>query len=273
MLKLREMICLMLVLAFCFMITGAATAATVTIQGSTTVLPVTQSAAEVYMDQNPEINITVRGGGSGNGIAAVVDGAVDIGQASRFIRDEEVKNAVDNGIYPVPHRIAMDGIAVVLHPSNPIEDLSLEEIKAIFTGEATCWSEFGGPEQDITIISRDSSSGTYGVFSSIALDGERLSPRALLQASNGAVAGTVAETKGGIGYVGLGYLSDELKPIKVNGVDATEANVVNGSFPIARGLYLFTDGWPKGQTAEFINFILSSEGQRIVGETGYVPIF
>jgi len=245
---------------------------TLTIQGSSTVLPIAQKAAEVYMDENPEVNITVRGGGSGNGIAALIDGATDIADASRFIKTEEVENAMDNGIHPVPHRVAMDGISVVLHPSNPVDGLSLEDIKKIYTGEIDNWKELGGKDQEIVVVSRDSSSGTYGVFMDIAVGGEKLAKKALLQSSNGSVASTVAETKGAIGYVGLGYLSDDLKAVEVNGVKPSNATVANGTFPIARPLFMFTDRWPEGLTSKFINFVLSSKGQDIAEEQGYVPL-
>lgn len=243
-----------------------------TIQGSSTVLPIAQKAAEVYMEQNSDVNISVRGGGSGNGIAALIDGAVDIADASRFVKQAEVQAAVENGIYPVPHRVAMDGIAVVVNPANSVEELSLEDIKSIYTGEATNWSEFGGPDMEIVVVSRDSSSGTFEVFNEITLGKERLTKAALLQASNGAVAGVVSDTEGAIGYVGLGYLSDSLKAVKVNGVLPSNATVASGEFPIARPLFMFTDGWPEGLTARFINFILSAEGQALVKEQGFVPL-
>lgn len=246
---------------------------TLTIQGSSTVLPIAQRAAEVYMQQNPGINISVRGGGSGNGIAALIDGAVDIADASRFIKDKEVKAAIDNGIYPVPHRVAMDGIAVVVNPANPVEDLSLEDVKKIYTGEVSNWKELGGIDQEIVVVSRDSSSGTFEVFNEIVLMGERLRPDSLLQASNGAVSGVVAETEGAIGYVGLGYLSEQLKAIKIDGVAPNNATVASGKFPIARPLFMFTNGWPEGLTADFINFVLSKEGQKIAEEQGYVPLY
>ena len=243
-----------------------------TIQGSSTVLPIAQKAAEVYMEQNSEVNISVRGGGSGNGIAALIDGAVDIADASRFVKQTEVESAVENGIYPVPHRVAMDGIAVVVNPDNPVEDLSLEDLKAIYSGEATNWSEFGGPDMEIVVVSRDSSSGTFEVFNEITLGDKRLTKSALLQASNGAIAGVVSDTEGAIGYVGLGYLSDSLKAVKVNGVTPSNATVASGEFPIARPLFMFTDGWPEGLTARFINFVLSNEGQKLIKEQGFVPM-
>ncbi len=259
---------------------GMVSAQDITVQGSSTVLPVAQKAAEVYMDNNPNVNISVRGGGSGNGIAALIDGSTDIADASRFIKFEEVENAVENGIYPVPHRIAMDGIAVVVNNANPIEDLSLEEIKSIYTGRITNWSDLDGIDFDkeIVIVSRDSSSGTFGVFNDVVNDGKidgnpiRLTPTALTQSSNGDIAGTVADTEGAIGYVGLGYLSDNLKAVKVEGVKPTNATVANGQFPIARPLYMFTDGWPQGEIKKFLNFVLSTEGQKLIEQIGYVPL-
>lgn len=274
----KTIISIVAVLAMVLMSVGMVSAESITVQGSSTVLPIAQKAAEVYMDNNPDVDISVRGGGSGNGIAALIDGATDIADASRFIKFEEVENAVANGIYPVPHRVAMDGIAVVVHPANKVEELSLEDIKKIYTGQVTNWSEVGGFDKEIVIVSRDSSSGTFGVFNDVAKNGKidgssiRLTPTALTQSSNGDVAGTVAETKGAIGYVGLGYLSSDLKAVKVNGVRPTNETVANGQFPFARPLYMFTDGWPQDETKKFINFILSSEGQKIAEKVGYVPL-
>lgn len=243
------------------------------IQGSSTVLPIVQKAAEVYMEKNPDVNISVRGGGSGTGIAALLDNVIDIANSSRFIKDEEVQSALSKGIYPVPHRIAIDGIAVVIHPDNPVDDLSMEEIKKIYTGEITNWKEVGGPDRQIVVISRDSSSGTFEVFEEIVLEGEKVTAGALLQTTNGGVINVVTSTKGAIGYVGLGYLSPALKAVKVNGVSPSKETIISGQFPIARPLFIFTNGWPEGKTADFINFILSAEGQKIAEEQGYVPLF
>ncbi|MBM7555460.1 phosphate ABC transporter substrate-binding protein [Halanaerobacter jeridensis] len=252
---------------------AGAFAATLNIQGSSTVLPIAQRAAEVYMENNPEVSISVRGGGSGNGIAALIDDATDIADASRFIKNKELNQAVDNGIQPVPHRVAMDGIAVILNENNSVSDLTLDEIKKIYTGQITNWKELGGPNKEIVVVSRDSSSGTFEVFGEIALEGARVAQTALMQSSNGTVASTVAETEGAIGYVGLGYLDNAgIKAIKVNGVNPTNATVASGEFPIARPLFMFTDGWPEGLTAKFINFVLSARGQEIAEQQGYVPL-
>lgn len=264
---------LLIVVSAMLVLSGLAFAENLTIQGSSTVLPIAQRAAEVYMQKNNDVNISVRGGGSGNGIAALIDGATDIADASRFIKDSEVKAALQNGIYPVPHRVAMDGIAVVVHPSNTVKNLSIEQIKDIYTGKIKNWREVGGPNKKIVVMSRDSSSGTFEVFEELVLGGEKVVASALLQASNGAVAGVVAETEGAIGYVGLGYLSSSLKAVKVNGVTPNNATVASGKFPIARPLFMFTDGWPEGLAADFINFVLSAEGQKIAEGQGYVPLF
>jgi phosphate transport system substrate-binding protein len=269
-----KLLLLSLVGVMVIFVSGAVFAAdSLTVQGSSTVLPIAQRAAEAYMAKHPDVNISVRGGGSGNGIAALIDGATDIADASRFIKDKEVKNAFENGVYPVPFRVAFDGIAVVVNPANSVEELSLEQIKGIYTGKITNWKEVGGNDMKIVVISRDSSSGTFEAFGELALDEERVTPTALLSASNGDVASKVAETVGAIGYVGLGYLTEALKPVRVNGVAPSVETVANGSYAISRPLFMFTNGWPTGVTLDFINFVLSAEGQKIAAEQGYVPLF
>lgn len=261
--------------AICLFVGNVFASESLTIQGSSTVLPIAQRAAEVYMENIADVNISVRGGGSGAGLAALIDGACDIADASRFIKDKEIVKAVEKGIFPVPHRVAMDGIAIVVNPSNKIDELTIEQIKDIYTGKVTNWSEVGGANLPIVICSRDSSSGTFEVFGERVLKGEKVTPAALLQASNVAVSGIVAGTKGAIGYVGLGYLSGGLKAISINGVLPTNATVADGSWPIARPLFMFTQGWPEPNSLEssFINFVLSKRGQEIVEEQGYVPLY
>lgn len=273
MLKSKLMLVVMSVLLVSVMSGLVLAGESLTVQGSSTVLPIAQRTAEVYMQQNADVNISVRGGGSGNGIAALIDGSTDIADASRFIKDKEVKAAFEKGIYPVPHKVAMDGIAVVVHPSNPVSNLTTDQIKQIYTGKVTNWKEFGGEDEEVVIISRDSSSGTFETFEELVLDGERVVASALLQATNGAVASVVTETEGAIGYVGLGYLDDTIKAVKVNGVMPSSSTVANGKYPVARPLFMFTNGWPEGLTADFINFVLSPEGQKIAEEQGYVALY
>lgn len=252
---------------------GLVLAEDLTIQGSSTVLPIAQRAAEVYMQDNSDVNISVRGGGSGNGIAALIDGATDIADASRFIKMSEVENAVAKGFYPVPHRVAKDSIAVVVNKENPVSELTFEEIKGIYTGQITNWKELGGNDEEIVVVSRDSSSGTFAVFNDISNDGNldgqslRVTNTALLQKSNGDVAGTVMSTPGAIAYVGLAYL-EGLKPLKVEGYGPKSSK-----YGLVRPLYMFTNGWPSGQSKKFIDFILSPEGQKIVTEVGFVALY
>ncbi|RKX58414.1 MAG: phosphate ABC transporter substrate-binding protein [Thermodesulfobacteriota bacterium] len=242
------------------------------IQGSTTVLPIAQKCAEVFMKKHPEADISVRGGGSGVGIAALIDGICDIADASRPIKDKELKKALEKGIDPVAHVIAMDGIAVIVHPSNPVNEITLTQLKDIYTGKISNWSKLGGKNQKIVVISRDVASGTFECFNKLVLKKERVRPDALLQASNAAVFSVVKRTKGAIGYVGLGYLNSEVKALKVDGVLPSQYTVLKGTYPISRPLFMYTDGKPKGLVKDFIDFVLSKEGQKIVKEEGFVPL-
>ena len=242
-----------------------------TIQGSTTVLPIAQAAAEAYMDNNPDADITVRGGGSGTGIAALIDGATDIADASRPMKDKEIKTAREKGINPVAHIVARDGIAVVVHPDNPINEISIQDIKAIYTGEISRWDKIGG-KGSIVVVSRDAASGTFEAFNELALNNAKLTDAALMLASNLEIARTVAQTPGAIGYIGLGYLSDDVKALKVEGILPSEATVNDGSYPLARPLFMYTNGNPKGLAKGFIDFIMSTTGQEIVKEAGFVPV-
>jgi len=245
---------------------------TVTITGSTTVLPIAQYAAEIFMQRNPDVNISVRGGGSGVGIANLLDGTTDIANASRPIKEKELKRAKEKGINPVATIIAKDGIAVIVHPSNPVTALTLEQIRKIYTGEISNWKEVGGNPGTIVVVSRDHSSGTFEVFKKMVLEGEKVRPDAIMAASNKAVLTTVAKTPGAIGYIGLGYLSSDVKAVKVDGVYPSPESVVSGKYKLARPLYMYTRGKPSGVVKEFIDFILSPEGQKIVKELGFVPV-
>jgi len=243
-----------------------------TIQGSTTVLPIAQRCAEEFMKEHPEANISVRGGGSGVGIAALIDGTIDIADASRAMKTKELKKARVNGINPVAHVVARDAIAVILHPQNPVNNLTKSHLKAIYTGAISRWNEVGGTSDVIVVVSRDVASGTFEVFNELALDKQRVRPDALMQASNQAVVNIVASTNGAIGYVGLGYLSKEVKPIAIDGVMPSVATAKSGAYLLARSLYMYTDGKPKGLAKEFIDFVLGPKGQKIVKEEGFVPV-
>jgi phosphate transport system substrate-binding protein len=261
-------------LAFSFIFSAAAFAENLVIKGSTTVLPITQKVAEAYMKDFPNVNISISGGGSGNGVKAIIDGTTDIANSSRFIKDSEVKQAVDNGAYPVPFSIAYDCIIPVVHPANSINDINLDQLQDIYMGKVRNWKEIGGEDRPVVVISRDTSSGTYEVWEEKVLRKERVFPGALLQASSGAVVQGVANNQNAIGYIGLGYLNDSVKAISVNGVEGSEETTLSGEFPISRPLFIFTRGWPEGTTVHFINYLLNPEkGQKLVKEAGFVPLF
>ncbi len=244
----------------------------ITVKGSTTVLPIAQIAAEVYMERNTEVNISIQGGGSGVGIAALLDGTTDIANASRKIKPKELTRAANKGIKIHETIVAMDGMAIVLHPSNKISALTTDQIRAIYTGKISNWQDLGGADKKIVVISRDSSSGTFEAFESLALNNEKVRPDALTSASNQGVAQTVAQTPGAIGYIGLGYLTSRVKPVLVDGVGCSKATIIDGSYPLARPLQMYTPGEPQGQVRDFLNFILSAEGQKLAEEEGFVGL-
>jgi len=244
----------------------------ITITGSTTVLPIAQRAAEAFMDINEDISVSVRGGGSGVGIAALIDGRADIADASRPIKTKEIKLAREKGIDPYANVVARDGIAVVVHPDNPVDSVSIEDLKKIYTGKIENWKDLGGPNKAIVVISRDFSSGTFEVFKELVLEGAKVIDEALMLASNKAVSTTIATTPNSIGYIGLGYLSKDAKALKVDGVEATEETVKKGEYKLARPLFMYTNGEPKGIIKSFIDFIFSPQGQEIAREVGYVPV-
>lgn len=243
------------------------------IKGSTTVLPIAQKAAETYMKMHPETVITISGGGSGNGIKAVIDGTTDIGNSSRFIKDKEIKRALENNVYPVPHRVALDCIVPVVHPENPVKNLSNEQLRNIYLGKTKNWKEVGGNDMKIVVISRDSSSGTFDAWKSLVMKKQRVTPRALTQPSNGGLVTQISTTKGAIGYIALGYVNRDVKILSVDSVMGSESNAKTGRYGISRPLYMFTAGWPKGETLNFINFLMSMKGQEIVKEVGSISLY
>lgn len=246
----------------------------IVIKGSTTVLPIALKVAEAYMKQNPGIKISISGGGSGNGIKAIIDGSTDIADSSRFIKEKEAKLAMDKGSYPVPFRVAYDCIVPIVHPSNNLSNISLAQLKEIYAGKIRNWEEFGGPERPVVVISRDTSSGTYEVWHKKVMKKDRVFPGALLQASNGAVIQAVSKNKNAVGYIGLGYMSKEVKPLTVDGIEGSDETTLNGIYPVSRPLFMFTPGWPEGDTMDFINFVLHPQkGQQYIKEIGFVPLY
>ncbi|MDD4254860.1 MAG: phosphate ABC transporter substrate-binding protein [Methanofollis sp.] len=251
---------------------GDTTPESLSVTGSTTVLPVAQKAAEAYMDTDLQADIQVSGGGSSVGVQAVGEGTADIGMASRDLKDSEKEKYPDL----VQHVVAKDGIAVIVHPANTVETVTTAQVKAIYQGAITNWKELGGPDMAVVVVGRDSASGTREFFQEAVMNKEDFVPSQLEKNSNGAVKQTIAQTPGAIGYVGLGYIDPTVKALKVdvNGtaVKPTVAAVVSGDYPIARSLNMFTKGEASGLAKEYLDFIVSPEGQKIVEEEGFVPV-
>jgi len=251
---------------------GLAYAEDLRIDGSTTVLPIAQRAAEVFMKKYPAAKVFVSGSGSGTGIKALLDGTTDIADSSREAKDKEIADGKAKGVSLTAHKIALDGIVPIVHPSMKIDNITMEQLRDIYNGKIKSWKEIGGPDRPIAAVSRDTSSGTYEVWEEKILKGDKVKPDALLVASNGQAVQTVAENKYAIGYIGIGYVDKSIKAIKVNGKAVSEKSIRDGSWPIARPLFMYTNGTPKGKIAKFIGFMLSKEGQKVVNEVKYVSI-
>lgn len=243
------------------------------INGSTTVLPVIQKTGEAFMKANPGIMLAISGGGSGNGIKALNEGLCQVAMSSRDIKEPELAEAKGKGVNPVRTAIAMDALVPVVHPDNPVQNISSEQLKDIYAGRIKNWQELGGNDEKIVIISRDTSSGTYETWEEFIMKKAKVSPSALLQASNGGVVQTVSRNKKAIGYVGFGYLNDSLKALDVDGIKATPETALSREWPIARELYIFTNGEPQGAVKKLIDYILDPQkGQKTVKEIGYIPL-
>ena len=245
----------------------------IAINGSTTVLPVMQKAGEAFMAANPGISLSISGGGSGNGIKALNEGLCDVAMSSRDIKPSEVELGTKNGVNPVRTAIAVDALIPVVHPENPVRALTVEQLKDIYAGRITNWKDVGGNDENIVVISRDTSSGTYETWEEIIMEKEKVAPAALLQASNGTVVQTVSKNRRAIGYIGFGYLTDSLKKLDVNGIEATPQTALSREWPIARELYVFTNGAPEGAVKKLLDYLLDPQkGQKAVSETGYIPV-
>ena len=245
---------------------------TITLKGSTTILPIAQATAEAFMEKNPAINISVQGGGSGVGVTSLIDGTCDIADSSRPIKPEETEKAKSKGIDANEIKIAMDGIAIIVNPKNKIKAITKQQIKDIYTGKVSDWSELGGAPGKIVVLSRDTSSGTYEAFEVLALNKEKVRGDALINASNQAIASTVGTTPGAIGYVGHGYLTKKVKDLTVDEVKCTKETILSGKYGLSRPLFMYTNGKPSGDIKKFIDFVLGKEGQKIVEEEGFVGL-
>lgn len=245
----------------------------ITITGSTSVQPLAQDLADAFNKLQPEISIDVQGGGSTQGVVDATDGTSDIGTSSRDLAAEEKNSGLTE------HIIAYDGIAVIVHPSNKITNLTKAQILGIFKGDIKNWKEVGGADKEIIVISREEGSGTRSAFEELMKLQETqgdskvslLSKKALVQNSTGAIKADIAGKENAIGYISLGYVDNSIKKVSVEGMECTIATVKDKTYPISRPFLMLTKGEPKPETKAFLDYIMSDEGQKIVGEK-YITI-
>lgn len=242
---------------------------TISVSGSTTVQPLVEKLAEAFMTENTGIRIDVQGGGSSVGVKAAGQGTSDIGMASREIKESELAEFPKLNVVV----IARDGIAIVANADVTVSDLTVEQVRDIFSGKITNWKDLGGEDQNIIVVSREEGSGTRGAFEELVMGKDALiTASAILQPSNGSIRTTVSTTPYSIGYMSFGYLDDTIKAISIGGIAPTEPNAADGSYPIVRPLNMLTNGEPTGAVKAFLDFILSDAGQKLVVEDGYIPV-
>ncbi|MCX5709802.1 MAG: PstS family phosphate ABC transporter substrate-binding protein [Candidatus Omnitrophica bacterium] len=261
-----------------------AKANSIQVKGSDTMVNLGQAWAEKYMEKNGGDFVAVTGGGSGTGFSSLISATCDIAMASRSIKDKEIGLAQKKGINPKEIKVALDGLAVVVNPKNPVDKLTIDQLAKIFTGKITNWKDVGGADAKITLLSREVNSGTHVYFKEHVLrkldpnSKEEFSSSALMLPSSQAIADEVANNSSAIGYYGMGYISPKQKAVHVAKDDKspyevpTIENVVNGKYPISRPLFLYTNGEPQGLVKKFVDFTLSKDGQEIVLKTDFVPV-
>ncbi len=255
------------------------------IKGSDTMVNLGQAWAEKYMERDPVLFIAVTGGGSGVGLSSLISGTCDIAMSSRNIKEKEAALARKKGINPHEIKVALDGLAVVVNPANPVSKLTMDQLAAVFTGKITNWKELGGKDGKIVLLSREVNSGTHVYFKEHVLKKndpnrkEEFAPEALMLSSSQAIADEIAGNPAAIGYYGMGYISKKQKPLSIAGDERSEyeepviENVINGKYPISRPLFFYTNGAPEGPVKKFIDFALSKEGQDIVLAVDFVPVY
>ncbi len=244
------------------------------IEGSTTVGPIADGFTEVFKDMYPDVTITVNKSGSGTGAAALIDGRCDIATMSRFMKDKEFKDAIAKDVFPVAHVVAMDGVCVVVHPSNPVGSLTTEQVRNIYLGKIKNWKELGGPDNPIVVISRDTASGTYDTFESFIMKNAKMASSVEYVSTNPQAFARVKNTRGAIGYVGYGFIQTGVKAVTLDGVKPSVQTIMSGKYPVSRPLFMFTNGYPElGSMAhKFVTFHLTERGQEVVEDKGFVAI-
>jgi len=254
------------------------------IKGSDTIVNVSQAWAEAFMGEHPEASIAVTGGGSGTGIAALINGTTDIANSSRKIKKKELEDAQKAGYYPEEFKVAIDALAVIVNPANPVKELTIDQLSGIFTGKITNWNEVGGKDQKILVLSRERNSGTHMYFLEQVLrkghekGPEQFAPSVLMLPSSEAIINETSTSESAIGYDGLGYVTPKVKTIAIAAKHGTpfvlpsKDTATDHTYPVWRFLYMYTGFKPKGEIKAFLDFALSEKGQKIVEEMGFVPL-
>ena len=265
------------IIAAALLLAGFATASAQKIKGSDTVLPLSQKEAEEYMKVNPSATVTVTGGGSGVGISALMEGTTDIAQASRRMKFDEKQKIQKEGDKVKETVVAYDALAIVVHPSNPVTNLTREQLEGIFTGRITNWKEVGGPDAKIIVYSRETSSGTYEFFKESVLENKNYTNNILSMPATGAIIQSIRQTKGAIGYVGMAYLNPHVKAIKVSydgGKSYAYPSIENArakKYPIVRPLYYYYNKKDKNKVQPYLQFITSERAENISLKLGFIP--
>ncbi len=281
---IKKIFLVLLIVLFSKPVFAAKDKNSIQIKGSDTMVNLGQAWAEKYMEKNPNEFIAVTGGGSGTGLSSLISGTCDIAISSRNIKEKEITLAKQKGVNPFEIKVALDGLAVVVNPKNPVSKLTADQLAQIFSGRITNWKELGGEDKKIVILSREVNSGTHVYFKEHVLrkndpnSREEFSPGALMLSSSQAIADEVAGNPAAIGYYGMGYISIKQKAVAIAKDDRSEyvvpliENVIHGKYPISRPLFLYTNNQPDGLTKKFIDFTLSKDGQEIVIKTDFVPV-
>lgn len=254
---------LSLFLPFCFTCFLKPPQKGITVAGSTSIQPFADQWAEVFMAQFPGRQINVQGGGSSAGIQAALSGAAQIGMSSRELKPEEK--------ILTEFVVAWDGLAIIVHLSNPVNNLTLEEVKKIFAGEIVSWKEVGGLNRPIHVVTREEGSGTRGAFQEMVMGDKRITKKAIVQDSNGTVREVVANDPNAIGYISLGLIENRVKAIQLDGFSPSLENVIDGKYRLVRPFILVTHGMPQGIALDFIQFLLSEAGQSLIQKQGLIP--
>jgi len=245
---------------------------TLTISGSDTMVNLAQAWADAYQTANPNVTLAVKGGGSGVGIAALINKTVTFADASREMKPEEITQAQANGVNPVATKVARDGVAIIVNPANKVTNLTKDQLGKIYLGTITNWKDVDGADAPITLVSRDPSSGTYEFMTSKVLGGGKFAASAKLLGSTQAVVDEVTADPNAIGYIGVGYESSKITVIGVDGIKASVDTVANETYPLWRYLYMYSNGDPAGTAKAYVDWILGAEGQQTVTDQGFVPV-